>query len=485
MIRLLKYLLAILVMATMLVVAVVSFNFWQLKPEKIPRLEPVAYAIDSTRAVSNLAKAISFQTVSTDLTDPVFLAFREWVKATYPLVHNTMDQQTLGGGTLLFTWAGSRSEQMPVVLAGHYDVVPVNPGTLEGWTHPPFAGTVSDGYVWGRGALDNKGAVIAMMEAAEALIGKGFQPERTIYFSFGHDEEVGGSEGAAAVVEWFQEEGIEVAWSLDEGSFVLDGIFPGLEHPVASINVAEKGFMTLLITAKGAGGHSSMPPRETAVGSLARAIVAIQEQPLPGGLNGVAENMFRELAPHLGFSQRLMFSNLWLFGPFLESELSRNPSTDALLRTTTAPTMLSGSIKENVLPTTAIATINFRIHPRDTADGVLKHIRALVENDKIEVSVLNDRKTQPSPVSSQQSEGYSIIAKGLRQTFGELVVIPGLTLAGTDSKHYSKVAVDSYRINPFVLERSEVRGIHGIDERISVANLEKGVAAFMRIIEQL
>jgi len=477
--------LIVIAILALLILSVVLINTWRMSPDAISESKPVSRNVDGTKAATNLATAISYRTVSTDPDDPGFAAFREWLPTAYPGVHATMDLQVLGGGTLLYKWAGSDSAAKPVLLTGHYDVVPVNPGTIEDWSFEPFAGTVSDDYIWGRGALDNKSAVIAMLEAAEALIETGFQPKQTIYFSFGHDEELGGNEGAASVVQYFQNEGIRLAWSLDEGSYVLDDIFPGLEHPVASINVAEKGYVSLLIKAKGAGGHSSMPPRETAVGTLAKAIVKIQDNPLPGGFSGVSASMFEELAPHLGFSQRMLFANRWLFGSLLEGELSKTPSTNAMLRTTTAPTMLSGSIKQNILPTEAVATVNFRIHPRDSVESVQAYVEGLVASENIDVEVLDGRGTPPSAVASDESEGYSVIAQSLKDAFGTIIVLPGLTIAGTDSKHYSKVADDAYRINPFIVGPDDTARFHGIDERMSIKNMEKGVTAFMLLMERL
>lgn len=443
------------------------------------------HIIDGTDAAQRLADAISFPTVSGDSAHPAFEAFRSWLEDSYPLVHSVMETQTLGGGTLLFRWGGTGSSKRPVLLAGHYDVVPADSATIEQWTHAPFSGALADGYVWGRGALDNKAALISMMEAAEALLESGFRPVQTVYFSFGHDEEVGGSNGAAVVVDHLRAEGVRIAWTLDEGSYLIDGVFPGMSGPLASINVAEKGYMTLLITASGAGGHSSVPPHETAVGSLAHAIVAIQDNPMPGELGGLAAKTFEEIAPHLGYRERLLFANRWLFKPVLEYLLSRQASTDALLRTTAAPTMLSGSIKENVLPSQASATINFRIHPRDSAEDVLAHVQGILPAEEIEVTVLNGRITPPSKVSSHRSTGYQLIASSLRQTFGNIVIVPGLTMAGTDSKHYSKIADDSYRINPFVLSREDAARVHGIDERVSVRNLAMGVAMYRQLLQAL
>jgi carboxypeptidase PM20D1 len=471
------------VSSVLLLAGIALVNGLLTKPEILPDLPPTTWTVDVERAASNLSRAIQFETVSGQ-PDEAFTGFRQWLATAYPQVHANLSLELLGDHTLLFTWVGE-DEQAPVLLTGHYDVVPVKEQALKSWTHPPFSGEVADGFIWGRGALDNKGAVIAILEAVESLLLAGFQPQRTIYLSFGHDEETGGKAGAGNVVAHLQRNGVLPAWSLDEGSYLMQGVFPGLDQPVASINVAEKGYVTLSITATGTPGHSSTPPRKTAVGHLAEAIVSIQDNPMPGGLNGVPADMFETLAPYLPLKQRLMMANLWLFRPLLEAQLSRSPATDALLRTTTAPTMLSGSIKENVLPAEATALINFRIHPADTADSVISHIKALVNADHIEIGIVNDRVTPPSPIASHEAAGYSAITQALRRTYGDIVVVPGMTGAATDSKHYSKLVEDAYRINPFLLSPGEAGGIHGNNERLSLMNLENGILSYIHLIESL
>ena len=179
-----------------------------------------------------------------------------------------MERVLLGDYTILYRWPGSDATLPPILLTAHYDVVPVLPGTEDLWTHQPFAGDIADGIVWGRGTLDDKSAVVAQLEAATLLLKAGFKPARTVYFSFGHDEEVGGTRGAAEVAAYLAEQKVRLAWSLDEGSFVLDGLLPGVKPLMAAVNVAEKGSVTLQVVAKGAGGHSSLPPPQTAVGVL-------------------------------------------------------------------------------------------------------------------------------------------------------------------------------------------------------------------------
>lgn len=312
-----------------------------------------------------------------------------------------------------------------------------------------------------------------MMEAATLLLKQGFEPQRTIYFSFDHDEELGGNEGAAGVVALLQNQGVQVAWSIDEGSFILKDMYPGMDVPVASINVAEKGYMTLDLVARGDSGHSSMPTRDASIFLLAGAIERLRNNPVPGGLEGVSLEAMDVIARHMSFTQRLFFANRWLFQGAIENQMSKVPPTNASLRTTTAPTLLSAGIKDNVLPGMATATVNFRIHPRDTHEGVIEMVRQIINDDRIEI-VHWDKGSNPSGESSTDGVGFHVIAKVARQMFGPLVVIPGMTGAGTNSKHYAQVADDAYRINLLVVGPEDIAGFHGTNERISVENLGRG-----------
>ncbi len=340
---------------------------------------------------------------------------------------------------------------------------------------------IADGFIWGRGALDDKSGVIAQLEAATHLLKTGFAPKRTVYFSFGHDEELGGGEGAANVAKYLQDQGVQLAWSLDEGSFVGDGMMPGVEQLMATINVAEKGSVTLEIVAKSAGGHSSTPPRQTAVGILAQAITALKKNPVPGGLSGLSEQMFDTASRHMPFGSRIFFANRWLFGGAIEDRMSEVPFGNAMLRTTTAPTMLSGSVKTNVLPIEAVATVNFRIHPRDTVESVIEHVKSVVENENVEVRVPGSGRPA-SAVSSWESDGFAVVERAIREIYGEVVVAPGIMVAGSDSRHYAKVADDAYRFNPFVMTGDDLAGFHGTNEKMGVSNLAQGSRTYVRII---
>jgi carboxypeptidase PM20D1 len=319
------------------------------------------------------------------------------------------------------------------------------------------------------------------------LIAGGYQPKRTIYLSFGHDEEIGGAKGASLVADYLEASEVQLAWSLDEGSFLLDGFLPGVDKLVASINVAEKGSTTLQIVGKGAGGHSSMPPSQTAVGVLAEAITKLEENPMSGGLDGLALAMFDTTSREMPFSLKMLFANRWLFSGLIEAMLAKDPATNAMLRTTTAPTMLTASVKTNVLAIEAIATVNFRVHPRDTIVSIFDHVSGVVENDNVEVRPMawdGFGLGQPaSEVSSWESKGYKNIEQSVKNIYENVIVAPGLMVAASDSRHYGRVADNAYRFNPFPLTRDQLAGFHGTNERIGTDDFVRGVKVYIRLLE--
>ena len=480
-----KTLLAILLIAFVMLflVLVRTARHTPQQVESIPRLE---IALDEELMAAHLGEAIRIPTVSHGNPELIeaeaFEEFIAWVAATYPEVSRSMTLTRHGDYTMLYRWAGENDALAPILLTGHYDVVPVIPGTEKLWNHPPFAGQIVDGVIWGRGALDDKSAVIAQLEAATGLLKAGYQPDRSVYFSFGHDEELGGFKGAASVAEYLGSEGVQLAWSLDEGSFLLDGMLPGVEPLVASINVAEKGSLSLEIVATSSGGHSSIPPRQTAVGHLAEAINKLDANPIPGGLTGLSLEMFDTISRHMPFGSRVFFANQWLFGDLVEGQLSATAFGNAMLRTTTAATMLSASVKVNVLPIEAIATINFRLHPRDSVEDVVEYVKSIVENERIEVRHASGFRRPASDVSDSDSSGYRAIERAVREIYGDVIVAPGLMVAGSDSRHYGKVADNSFRFNPMIVGPDDLTGFHGTNEKISVHDLAEATRTYTQII---
>lgn len=444
---------------------------------------PVEHALNRDRIVEHLSAAIRIPTISHE--DPAqrrsepFANFVSWVAHTYPDIEAALEKR-LFGHTMLYIWPGSNPDLQPILLTGHYDVVPIDPSSADDWLHPPFAGVVADGSIWGRGTLDDKSGVVGILEAVSYLLARDFKPSRTVYLSFGHDEEISGHAGAGAVAAYLAKEKVRLAWSLDEGSFLLDGLIPGIHRPVAVINLAEKGDLTLELRAKGAGGHSSMPPKQTAVGTLARALVKLQEHPMPGGLEGLAQHMFADLTPHMDFFPRVFFANQWLFSPLIVQQLEGSPTTNAILRTTIAPTVLRGSPKANVLPSEALALVNFRLHPRDSSASVTHRVKELLQSDALEVHVRESK--EPSPVSSSQAEGFQVIRRAVREVYGPVPVAPGLMVGGSDSRHYGKVADNAYRFNPFPVTAEDIDGFHGTNEHLRVDYLLKGIQSYIQIL---
>ena len=470
----------------LILIAFVLLNTLTHNPSQSQNLDRVNISINEDRAVSNLSKSIEFKTISNQLASEKnlkeFDSFIMWLKNTYKLVSENTSLQTFNE-TLLFRWEGEDKSLQPILLTGHYDVVPVIPGTEDKWEEPPFSGKVDSEYIWGRGALDDKSGVIGILEAVTYLMEKGFQPKRTVYLSFGHDEEIGGVNGARLVAEHLSEKGIQLEWSLDEGSFLLEGFIPNVEKLVAAINVAEKGSVTIQVVGKGKGGHSSMPTSKSAVGHLSKALAKLEDNRMSGGLEGLNLAMFDEMSRHMPFIYKVAFANRWLFGGLIDSYLSRLPATNAMLRTTTAPTMLSASIKTNVLPIEAVGVVNFRIHPRNSVDDVFDHVRDLVESDDVEIRSMSYSGRPASEVSSWESRGYKVIESSVREIFGDVIVAPGLMIAGSDSRHYGKVADDAYRFNPFPLSNEEFAGFHGTNERIKAKDFVQGIKAYIRILE--
>lgn len=462
---------------------VIVFNTIRYTPPAVPTADVPVPEIDADAVARKLSEAIQFRTISHPFGQPgrpsAYQDFIDWIPEAFPNATATMERTIVGGFTPLYRWKGSDAAQAPILISGHYDVVPIE-GT---WSRDPWAGDIAEGYVWGRGALDMKGGVVTLLEAIDQLAATGFQPQRDIYIALTQDEEIGGAGGAASVIAHFAENGIAIDWSLDEGSFVLRDVIGSIEEDIASINVAEKGYMTVQITARGAGGHSSLPQRETAVSKLAEAIVELQADPVPGGLTDVSASFFDSLGPHMGLAERILFANTWLFRPVLEHVLSGTNTTDAMLRTTKAPTMLEGSEAENILPQAASVFVNFRLHPRDDEASVLRHIRHQISQDHIDVDVLSVNAA--SAVSAHNNDAFAQLSQATRAVFGDIVVVPGLTIAGTDSGRYSTYAQNSYRFLPFVFTSDDIALLHGKDERISIDNLERAVQFYMVLMRGL
>ncbi|MDR6855587.1 M20 family peptidase [Variovorax guangxiensis] len=474
-----------LLLAVVVLAVVIAGNTWrraslQLQVPPVQQVE-----VDEKAAADRLAGAIPIRTVSgmegLQSDGEAFKKLHAYLAQQFPKLHATLKKEVVGDNALLYTWTGSDSSAKPIALMAHQDVVPIAPGTEKAWAQDPFSGQIKDGFVWGRGTWDNKGNLLAQMEAIEMLLAQGFQPRQTIYLVSGDDEEVGGLRGAKPIAELLKSRGVRLEWVLDEGLVVTEGVLAGLDKPAALIGLAEKGYGTFFLSLDQAPGHSSMPPSRTAIGSMSTALAKLEAHPMPAAIGGVAGEMFATLAPEMGGFNRVALSNLWLFGPLVQGQLEKGTSSNAMLRTTTALTIVRAGNKDNVLPGRAEAAVNFRVLPGDSLASVEAHLRKTIDNDAIAIKAYPGN-SEPSPVSPTDSLGYRTIAQSVRQVFPDAIVAPGLMIAATDSRHFSILSDAVYRFSPVRARPEDLSRFHGTNERISIANYVEMIRFYHQLL---
>lgn len=450
-----------------------------------PATDLAQVELSEQAVVERMAGAIRFRTISHDdrsnFDADAFLGFHDYLRESFPLVHERAVLTLINDYSLLFHIAGSDSSLKPVLLMGHMDVVPVDDVTLAEWTHDPFAGVVVGGEIWGRGTIDDKLSVMSFLEAIEALIGDGFAPRRSLYLSFGHDEEVGGMGGAKAVAEHLKEQGVEFEFVVDEGGVVLDGVIDSVDRPVALIGVAEKGYLNLRLRVDAPGGHSSTPPPQSGLGIVSRAIVKLEENPFPAELTHI-KNTFGAYALYAPYAQRLAMANTWLLGPVITNVLLDDPGTASTMRTTTAATMASGSSKSNILPTRAEAVVNFRILPGETAESVRSQVVDIIDDERVEV--IMETNVNPSSVSPTDSMGYELLSQTIRGFDDDILVAPNLLSGGTDARYFHAVSPNVYRFIMIRATAETLEIVHGIDERIAVEDYMTAIRFYYALIQQ-
>lgn len=482
-----KILIAIAVLVGALALALAA-GVLRLSSRQVSVAPLAPLPVDAAAAAASLATAVQARTVS-GLLDPAgtaaaFDALQAHLQQRYPRFH-AVAQRELVGRSLLYTWPGSDPAAKAIVLMAHQDVVPVAPGTEALWKKPPFSGAIEDGFVWGRGAWDDKGNLISQFEALERLAAEGFAPRRTIYVVNGHDEELGGLQGAKEVVAALKSRGARIDFVIDEGLLVADGMLPGLNQPAALVGIAEKGFVSIKLSVQGTPGHSSMPPPsgQQAIAVLSAALARVDAAPMPGGITGVARQMFDAVSPEMSGFNRVALANLWLTGPLVERMLSKGQATNALMRTTTALTIVSGGNKENVIPGRADAIVNFRLLPGDTPETVLAHLKQVIGDERVEMAVSGE-PSLPSAVSATDSEAYRTIERTLRETFPDAIVAPGLMVGGTDARHFDGYADQVFRFSPVRAKPADLARFHGTDERLSIDNLVEMIRFYYRLVQQ-
>ncbi|XP_064129365.1 N-fatty-acyl-amino acid synthase/hydrolase PM20D1 [Loxodonta africana] len=440
--------------------------------------------VDMKEALKGAIQIPTVSFTSEDYNTTALAEFGEYIYKVFPTVFSTsfIQHEVVGGYSHLFTVQGSDPSLQPYLLLAHIDVVPA---PAEGWKVPPFSGLEHDGFIWGRGTLDNKNSVMAILQALELLLIRDYIPQRPFFIALGHDEEVSGKNGARKISTLLQARGVQLAFVVDEGSFILDGFIPNVKKPFAQIAVAEKGSINLMLQVNVTPGHSSAPQKETSIGILAAAVSRLEQTPLPNMFgDGPLKTTLELLANEFSFPTNIILSNLWLFWPFVRRFLERNHITNALVRTTTALTMFNAGIKVNVIPSVAQAVVNFRIHPAQTVQEVLELVKNIVADDRVQLHVLSAFDPEPVSPSDNQALGYQLLRHTIHSVFPEVsIVAPGTCIGNTDSRHYKNLSNGIYRFNPFYLRPQDFTGIHGLNEKISVQAYETHVKFIFELIQ--
>lgn len=479
-----KKIILTLLLVISIIITILIVNALTLKSKQIPKDNSTHKIISIQEAVDRLSKSITYNTVSYDDTSMIdyqsFLDFHSFLRASYPKVFSKLEEEMVNTYTMVLKWEGKNTQLPPAIFMAHQDVVPVSDDTKDMWTVPAFEGLIRDGIIYGRGVIDDKINLMAQLETANYLLEQGFTPERTIYFVFGHDEEIGGEEGAAKVAALFEQRGVKAYFVLDEGGIVTNEKVPGIDKPVALIGTSEKGFVTLELSVDIPGGHSSFPDKETSIDVLSKALVHLRDQPFEPNLSPSVKDFMAYTAPEMRFTEKLVMANPWLFKPLIYRIYSSTPVGDAMIRTTMVPTIIHAGVKENVIPTVAKAKVNYRTIPGNTVDQVVEHTRKAINDDRVKITVVPKPK-EASAAASPDSASFKSLMQPLKHHFDDAVVSPFLLIGGTDSRHFSKITPNIYKFSPMI----DPIGFHGVDEQLKIADYGKAINFYHSLIHSL
>ncbi|WP_323741863.1 M20/M25/M40 family metallo-hydrolase [Salinibacillus xinjiangensis] len=397
------------------------------------------------------------------------------------MVYSQQEFETVNDYALVYKWTGTDSNLKPIGLTSHYDVVPVLERTESDWEHGPFSGTVSDGVIWGRGTLDDKIGVMGILEAVQHLVQQGFEPKRDMYFMFGFDEEIGGAEGAKAIVDLLEQRNITFEYVLDVGGAIVEEMVPGVSQPVGVVGVSEKGSATAELSIEGSGGHSSQPNDQTNIGRIASAISKLEETQFKEDLQGPGEDLFEFVAPEMSFGMKYVFANKTVFEPIIEEILLDQPASAALIRTTIAPTIFQAGEQYNALPEKASAIINLRVMPGDSLRDIKQFIVNTIDDPDIQVTITGSEATK---VSASDSNAFQNVQQAARNVHHDSIIAPYLMFAGSDAKHYERISEDTYRFLPALITSEDLQRMHGTNEQISVENYVNAIKFFIELIQE-
>lgn len=448
------------------IVAVIIVRAFCYKRPRAQLSNRAGLHIDRDAAVDHLSQALQFETTTDNAN--AFIDLQRHLFQTYPKIFSQLEIQKFGKFAVLLKWQGLDTSLKPFMFIAHQDVVPVPQDECESWTFPPFSGKIEKEYIYGRGALDMKSTLMAILEAVNHLLEESYQPQRTLYIYMGDDEEIGGPTAKIAA-DWMASQNIHLSYILDEGGAILEKMTPKIQQSVALIGIAQKGVMNLKLTVRGNSGHAAQPPQETPIDILGAAVVKIMQNPMPAHPNSLVFPLFRKIAPHVSFLQRIIFANLWLFKLFVTRQLQAIPFMNAMLRTTAAPTLFESGVKQNVIPESATANINYRLYPGDTASTVLTHMEAAIKDPRVTMEVTDS--CNATFLSKSDSLGFEIVSEAIQALNKEDVIIaPVLTIGGTDGRHFRGLCDDLYQFLFIRGTMDDFKRYHGMNERISIKN---------------
>lgn len=432
----------------------------------------------TARAAETLSRLVSFRTLSVSEDAGEFVRQNLYLRERFPLLCEALSVSAVEGRGLLCRWQGTDESLRPVLLCAHTDVVPAG----SGWTHDPFGGEIENDCVYGRGAVDCKGPAVALLEAVESLAAEGFSPRRSVYIELGYDEETGGKAGADRMAEYFRAQGIEFEMVLDEGDFVM-AASPWTTAPAAFVDVAEKGALTMRVTAYARPGHASRPSARTCAAELAEAVARVEAAKFRPRMTKTTRAFFRALAPYLTVTEKLLYANLWLTKGLFIRKMCRDPYRNAAFRTTAAVTMLYGGKAPNVLPEKLEAIVSVRVLQGQSTDDVIRFYQLLLQGLEVELTI--DKNSEPSAESDADGHYFRLLSRRIRESFGDIPVIPTLLASATDGRKFERVAHQVYSFVPMQLSEEEMACVHGPEERLPIAELGRAVEFYRGLIRDL
>ncbi|MFM1794450.1 MAG: hypothetical protein RL642_835 [Bacteroidota bacterium] len=464
-------------------IAVLLVNTFRFNPVQGESAQPISIKNYDSAAL-HLSQALQIKTVSFGDTLPIdtaeFVKFRNFMETTYPLMHQQLERKSFNLFSYVFTWKGKDTSLAPYVLMAHTDVVPVEAIAESKWSYPSFSGTIEKDTIWGRGAVDDKGSAIAIMEAVESSLREGVQPKRTIYLCFGHDEEISGKRGAAIFSKWFDSSNIKPALVLDEGGMVDTERFKKTGRPVAVVGTGEKGYTNIDLTVELPGGHSSTPVKETAIDILNQAIVKVRAKQMPAIIVPPVQDLLSRTGAAESFFTKMVMANMWLFKGTIIKQMEASNQTNAMIHTTLVPTIVKAGIKDNVIPSIAKATFNSRILPGQTSDDVVEFVKKAINDERVIVKKQTISLFEASATTAADHPTFKKIESLTQKVLPNVLVSPYLVVGATDSRYFRPFSEAVLNFSPM----QDVKGFHGIDERLGVGDLNRMISFYRLFIAE-